>query len=77
VLNRTRFGELVTPIMSGKSIQLARTVPRCAKCGGRRRRIGVVPHEEYANLRIDLYRCATCEDRSQEIVRNDQAELVA
>jgi len=36
-----------------------------------------VPHEEYANLRIDLYRCATCEDRSQEIVRNDQAELVA
>ena len=49
-----------------------KAVPPCPKCGYRRGRIGVVPHEQYANIRIDLYRCVSCGERSEEAVLTDQ-----
>jgi hypothetical protein len=42
------------------------TVEPCSTCGGRRRHVGFVPHEHDPNLRIDLYRCFSCDARSAE-----------
>jgi DNA-directed RNA polymerase subunit RPC12/RpoP len=46
----------------------AKAIAPCPKCGGRRTRIGVVPDERYSNIRIDLYRCGSCGERSEEAV---------
>jgi hypothetical protein len=43
----------------------------CVKCGGHRKRVGFVPHEQDANLRVDLYRCESCDEASAETVARE------
>jgi hypothetical protein len=47
---------------------LAMELLGCSKCAGRRRRIGFVPVEQEPHLRIDLYRCTSCGEKSEEVV---------
>src|SRR3954471_19265008 len=62
---RTGRGE-GRPMMLETANYASRTLEPCSSCGGYRRRIGVVPHEHHHNLRVDLYRCVSCDARSAE-----------
>jgi hypothetical protein len=44
------------------------SVPPCAKCGARRRRVAFMPHPERPGMRLDLYRCESCGERTEVIV---------
>jgi|1185.fasta_scaffold1462461_1 hypothetical protein len=48
---------------------LAQPVPPCAKCGARRRGVGVVPHLKHQGIKVRIYRCVSCDERSEEMVR--------
>jgi hypothetical protein len=46
----------------------AKAIARCPQCGGRRKRIGFLPHDQNPGVRIDLYRCGSCDEKSDETV---------
>jgi hypothetical protein len=41
----------------------------CPHCGGRLKMIGFMPHEEDPTIRLELYRCLSCNRKSDRAVR--------
>lgn len=42
-------------------------VAPCPKCGARRTWRGFLPHEDDACIRIDFYRCVSCDQKTEEM----------
>jgi hypothetical protein len=40
----------------------------CSKCGGPLKIIGFMPHGQFENIRVELYRCLQCNQKSERLV---------